>query len=179
MIKRNRIEQLLDIIYYGEFSKFNEAHRKIVTWYTWLGIRTHATYQSLACFVMICMTIGLYFDDKAGKDRQLPVDAWFYVNSTVSPNFEIISSYQCISITLGAIHNIAMDSLITHMMTTACCQLQILSYNLITHEEGAKTDTMDLEDCIYHHNYVIKYTKKYSNNTRVIKFSCLFNLIKF
>ncbi|KAG7199457.1 hypothetical protein KM043_014083 [Ampulex compressa] len=71
------------------------------------------------------------------------MEGWYPCNVTATPAFEIISSHQGIAITIACFHNVAMDTLVTGLITVACCQLTLLSENL------ASISNIDNEESIY------------------------------
>lgn len=74
----------------------------------------------------------------AGRSRQLPMEGWYPYNTTMTPAFEITAAHQGIAIIIACFHNVAMDTLMTGLITVACSQLAILERNItsIDNEEG-------------------------------------------
>lgn len=74
----------------------------------------------------------------AGRSRQLPMEGWYPYNTTTTPAFEITAAHQGIAIIIACFHNVAMDTLMTGLITVACSQLAILERNItsIDNEEG-------------------------------------------
>ncbi|XP_076547643.1 odorant receptor 10 isoform X2 [Osmia lignaria lignaria] len=64
------------------------------------------------------------------RSKELAMEGWYPYNTTSTPAFEITSSYQAVAIFLCCINNVAIDTLITGLITVACCQLAILSSNI-------------------------------------------------
>ena len=112
------------------FNRDNDKYEWIVTYYTWQGIFHHIVYQSFGGISIIfwgCTPI-LYLVN--GASKQLPNVGWFPYNVTSTPAFEITSLHQFIVVLTSCINNVAIDTLITGLIITACCQLTILNYNI-------------------------------------------------
>ncbi|EFN81058.1 hypothetical protein EAI_05805 [Harpegnathos saltator] len=100
--------------------------------YTWKGLLHHATYQSFGATAVLCWGFTPIADLIAGRARRLPMEGWYPYNVTRTPAFEITAGHQGVACIIACCHNVAMDTLITGLITVACCQLAILEQNIIS-----------------------------------------------
>ncbi|KAK9306899.1 hypothetical protein QLX08_002540 [Tetragonisca angustula] len=194
-----RIKDLIDITNTEMFNRDNNKYERIITYYTWQGIFHHIAYQSFGGIAVIswgCTPI-LYLANKASK--QLPMAGWFPYNVTSTPAFEITCLHQLIVVFISCINNIAIDTLITGLIMTACCQLTILNYNIssiyctvekehiiLSDNFGIGTLTLevynklyeDLKHCVKHSIMIFDFSKQIQNIfSTLIFFQLLVNCI--
>ncbi|XP_014473562.1 PREDICTED: odorant receptor Or1 [Dinoponera quadriceps] len=125
-----RIQALLDKANSHAFHRQDEAHQDLLTSYTWKGLFHHAAYQSFGATAVFCWGFTPIADLIAGRSRRLPMEGWYPYNVTGTPAFEITAGHQGVAIIIACFHNVAMDTLITGLITVACCQLAILERNI-------------------------------------------------
>nr|XP_034189642.1 odorant receptor Or1-like [Osmia lignaria] len=128
--RHNRIKDLTDITRSKIFSQDNDKYEEIVTHYTWQGIFHHIAYQSFGLMAVISWGVTPVLNILTQRSKELAMEGWYPYNTTSTPAFEITSSYQAVAIFLCCINNVAIDTLITGLITVACCQLAILSSNI-------------------------------------------------
>ncbi|KAI4490967.1 hypothetical protein M0802_010543 [Mischocyttarus mexicanus] len=126
LYRQKRIEKLLNIIKNDMFIRNDINYGYTVTRYTWQGIFHHIAYQSFGTVAVLCWGFTPIADLIAGRSRRLPMEGWYPYNVTVTPAFEITSLHQAVAIFVACFHNVAMDTLVTGLITVACCQLSIL-----------------------------------------------------
>ncbi|XP_015184251.1 PREDICTED: uncharacterized protein LOC107070501 [Polistes dominula] len=124
--RQKRIRNLLNIIKNDIFARNEINYGYTVTRYTWQGIFHHIAYQSFGTVAVLCWGFTPIADLIAGRSRRLPMEGWYPYNVTVTPAFEITSLHQAVAIFVACFHNVAMDTLVTGLITVACCQLSIL-----------------------------------------------------
>lgn len=154
-----------------------------MTRYTWQGIFHHIAYQSFGTVAVLCWGFTPIADLIAGRSRKLPMEGWYPYNVTVSPAFEITSLHQAVAIFVACFHNVAMDTLVTGLITVACCQLSILSQTLASienHHQSKKSNIIKemndcseeekicydvpyetLKRCVIHNNVIFRYVLTY------------------
>lgn len=130
--RQRRIQALLDLANSPVFSRYDKKHQDLLIKYTWKGIFHHATYQSFGAVAVFCWGITPITNLIAGRSRQLPMEGWYPYNVTRTPVFEITAAHQGIAIIIACFHNVALDTLVTGLITVACCQLAILERNIIS-----------------------------------------------
>lgn len=123
---------LLDIAESPTFNRHDKTHQDLLISYTRKGLFHHAIYQSFGATAVFCWGFTPIADMIAGRSRRLPMEGWYPYNVTKTPAFEFTASHQAIAITIACFHNVAMDTLITGLITVACCQLAILERNIIS-----------------------------------------------
>lgn len=128
--RHKRIKDLTDITRSKIFSQDNDKYEEIVTHYTWQGIFHHIAYQSFGLMAVISWGVTPVLNMLTQRSKELAMEGWYPYNTTSTPAFEITSSYQAVAIFLCCINNVAIDTLITGLITVACCQLAILSSNI-------------------------------------------------
>ncbi|XP_032675945.1 odorant receptor Or1-like [Odontomachus brunneus] len=127
-----RIKALLDISNSHVFNRHDKTHQDLLISYTWKGLFHHAAYQSFGAIAVFCWGFTPIADLIAGRSRRLPMEGWYPYNVTRTPAFEITAGHQGVAIIIACFHNVAMDTLITGLITVACCQLAILKRNIIS-----------------------------------------------
>ncbi|XP_028046728.1 odorant receptor Or1 [Monomorium pharaonis] len=127
---QTRIQTLLDAANSPMFSRYDKKHEDILVRYTWKAIFHHAIYQSFGGIAVFCWGFTPISDLIAGRSRRLPMEGWYPYNTTATPAFEITAAHQGIAIIIACCHNVAMDTLMTGLITVACSQLAILERNI-------------------------------------------------
>lgn len=123
---------LLDTANSPAFSRYDKKHKDLLISYAWKGIFHHAVYQSFGGMAVFCWGFTPIADLVAGRSRRLPMEGWYPYNTTATPAFEITAAHQGIAIIIACFHNVAMDTLMTGLITVACSQLAILERNIIS-----------------------------------------------
>ncbi|KYM98886.1 Odorant receptor 46a, isoform A [Cyphomyrmex costatus] len=136
--RQTRIQTLLDIADSSAFSRYDKKYEDLLISYAWKGIFHHAIYQSFGGIAVFCWGFTPVADLIAGRSRQLPMEGWYPYNTTATPAFEITATHQGIAIIIACFHNVAMDTLMTGLITVACCQLAILERNIISIDNKEK-----------------------------------------
>ncbi|EZA58248.1 ObirOr5-C1 [Ooceraea biroi] len=177
--RQKRIQALLDTA--NSLSR-DELHQDLLREYTWKGLFHHAVYQSFGAVAVFCWGFTPISDLIAGRSRQLPMEGWYPYNTTTSPAFEITAAHQGIAISIACFHNVAMDTLITGLITVACCQLAILERNILSIDnekivcvvqndiqddqgnsdvpEGTLSPNQQLKRCAMHNNLIYNFTRE-------------------
>nr|QHN69092.1 odorant receptor 6 [Sirex noctilio] len=109
------------------------------------------------------------------------MDGWYPYNITKSPAFEVTCAHQFIAVSMCCFHNVALDTLVTGLITIACCQLEQLKYKIITIEDDSNAKSIltgyqgmqtskihesndrayeELGKCIEHNNVIVNFTKE-------------------
>ncbi|XP_020281437.1 odorant receptor Or1-like isoform X2 [Pseudomyrmex gracilis] len=177
LTRQSRIRALLDLTSSPAFN--HKAHHDLFVTYTWKGLFHYAAYQSFGATAVFCWGITPIADLLAGRSRQLPMEGWYPYNVTRTPAFEITSAHQGIAIIIACFHNVAMDTLITGMITVVCCQLAILERNIVsignekTNGSSARNDKSQLliaekrvlfyrslKQCAVHSNMIHHFTRE-------------------
>lgn len=122
--RQTRIQALLDMANSHAFNRHDKMHQDLLISYTWKGLFHHTAYQSFGAIAVFCWGFTPIADLVAGR--------WYPYNVTRTPVFEITAGHQGIAIIIACFHNVAMDTLITGLITVACCQLAILERNIIS-----------------------------------------------
>ncbi|KAI4483601.1 hypothetical protein M0804_007861 [Polistes exclamans] len=89
------------------------------------------------------------------KERQLTFRVWLPFDAYMTPLvYYLTYVHQMLSLTLGAIIHVALDTLICNLLITICCQIKLLENRLskITNE---RKNILKL--CIRHHESIYKY----------------------
>ncbi|XP_035740898.1 odorant receptor Or1-like [Vespa mandarinia] len=177
LYRQKRIQNLLDITKNEIFVRHNIKYEYIVTQYTWKGIFHHIAYQSFGTVAVLCWGFTPIADLIAGRSRRLPMEGWYPYNVTVTPAFEITSLHQAVAIFVACFHNVAMDTLVTGLITVACCQLSILSQTVTSIENYEREEKSNikiineekncydvpyemLKRCIIHNNVIFSFTNE-------------------
>lgn len=164
----------MDITKSDTFVQHNIDYERIVTQYTWQGIFHHIAYQSFGTVAVLCWGFTPIADLIAGRSRRLPMEGWYPYNTTATPAFEIISVHQAVAIFVACFHNVAMDTLVTGLITVACCQLSILSQTIASVQNNEEKDERNvinnvatkneydvpyeiLKKCVKHGNVIFRY----------------------
>jgi hypothetical protein len=137
---------------------------------------TYLMFWALVFMSLLMWTISPLIDS-SGKDRQLPLPAWYPYNTTISPYYEITYVCQVISMWFLATANMNMDSLIAALMMYVGTQCDILCDDLKnlpkTHKpRDNETDfNRSLTSCIAHHKEILRYevTKRKSSFFNVLE----------
>ncbi|XP_070150402.1 odorant receptor Or1 isoform X3 [Polyergus mexicanus] len=194
LCRQKRIRALLDIANSPAFSRHDKKNQDLLISYTWKGIFHHAVYQSFGAIAVFCWGITPITDLIAGRSRQLPMEGWYPYNVTRTPAFEITAGHQGIAIIIACFHNVALDTLITGLITVACCQLAILERNIISIDmgksmqndkdkssflaEGKVLSYQQLRRCIIHNNMIFLFTREIQDIfSTIIFFQFLSNCI--
>ncbi|XP_067205636.1 odorant receptor Or1-like isoform X3 [Linepithema humile] len=172
-----RIQALLDIANSPVFHRHDKTHQDLLKSYTKKSIFHHAVYQSFGAIAVFCWGFTPLADLIAGRSRRLPMEGWYPYNTTTTPAFEITAGHQGVAVIIACFHNVAMDTLMTGLITVACCQLAILERNImsINNEESVSkmqnkntlfiTDEkalcyQRLKKCTVHSNIIFHFTKE-------------------
>ncbi|CAL1681631.1 unnamed protein product [Lasius platythorax] len=194
LCRQERIQTLLDIANGPAFSRHDKKYQDLLMRYTWKGIFHHAAYQSFGAIAVFCWGITPITDLIAGRSRQLPMDGWYPYNVTRTPVFEITAAHQGIAIIIACFHNVALDTLVTGLITVACCQLAILERNIISIDneksmqsdkdqsfnlvEGKILSYRQLKQCAVHSNMIFLFTREIQDIfSTIIFFQFLSNCI--
>ncbi|KAI4478998.1 hypothetical protein M0804_011460 [Polistes exclamans] len=149
--RQKRIRNLLNIIKNDIFARNDINYGDTVIRYTWQGIFHHIAYQSFGTVAVLCWGFTPIADLIAGRSRRLPMEGWYPYNVTVTPAFEITSLHQAVAIFVACFHNVAMDTLVTGLITVACCQLSILCQTVASiknyQEEKQINIVKNVNDC--------------------------------
>ncbi|XP_071560967.1 odorant receptor Or1 isoform X1 [Temnothorax nylanderi] len=196
--RQARIQALLDIANSPAFSRYDKVHEDLLISYTWKGLFHHAVYQSFGGIAVLCWGFTPIADLVAGRSRRLPMEGWYPYNTTATPAFEITAAHQGIAIIIACFHNVAMDTLMTGLITVACSQLAILERNIISinneesiHEvqnnndknkllavEGRALSYQLLKRCAVHNNMIFHFTNEIQDIfSTVIFFQFLSNCV--
>ncbi|XP_043260231.1 odorant receptor Or2-like isoform X1 [Colletes gigas] len=180
LCRHKRIENLIDTTKSKMFSRDNVKYSHIVTHYTWKGIFHHIAYQSFGGMAVLCWGITPFADLLAGRTKKLPIEGWYPFNVTITPAFEITCLHQAVAVIICCFNNVAIDTLITGLITIACCQLTVLNRNITlinseTKKLIAPRDTIDkqkfteqtsdksyedLKLCVEHSNMIFNFSKE-------------------
>ncbi|XP_078039725.1 odorant receptor Or1 [Augochlora pura] len=181
--RHKRIQRLIDMTKSKLFSRDNVKYERIVTHYTWQGIFHHIAYQFFGTMAVVSWGATPVIDLLSKRSKELPLLGWYPYNTTASPAFEITAFYQGVAIIICCFNNIAIDTLITGLITIACCQLTILNRNIaslnnedkqfISIESGknitkpveqtCETQYNDLKICVEHSNMIFDFSKEVQN----------------
>ncbi|KYM79613.1 Odorant receptor Or1 [Atta colombica] len=175
--RQARIQTLLDTADSAAFSRYDKEYEDLLINYTWKGIFHHAIYQSFGGIAVFCWGFTPIADFVAGRSRQLPMEGWYPYNTTATPAFEITAAHQGIAIIIACFHNVAMDTLMTGLITVACCQLAILERNIISIDNKASIRGMQndkplerntlayqlLKRCAMHSNMIFHFISEIQN----------------
>lgn len=115
------------------FNRDNDKYERIITRYSWQGIFHHTIYQTFAGIAVISwvyMPVRNMFDGPNNSTKELPMPGWYPYNIESTPGFDIACMHQFVVYILSCINNVAIDSLITGLIITACCQLKLLHCNI-------------------------------------------------
>ncbi|XP_076685625.1 odorant receptor 22b isoform X1 [Andrena cerasifolii] len=163
------------------FSRDNTKYERIVTYYTWHGIFHHIAYQSFGGMAVFCWGMTPIADLLAGRSKQLPMGGWYPYNVTATPAFEITSLHQTVAIIICCFNNVAIDTLVTGFITAACCQLTLLSRNIVSISSKVKKPLSssdhigksavndcngtyeDLKLCVRHSNMIFDFAREIQN----------------
>ncbi|XP_023287517.1 odorant receptor Or2-like [Orussus abietinus] len=177
---QKRIQLLLDTVNSEMFNRCNDKYKYILNYYTWSGIFHHIAYQSFGTVAVVCWGFTPIANIITGKGRHLPMDGWYPYDTTKTPAFEITCLHQSVAVIIGCFHNVAMDTLVTGLLTVACCQLEILKCNIyslgkqehseefsisegIKDQDSPETVLYTLKRHIQHHNVIISFVKEIEN----------------
>nr|XP_050864461.1 odorant receptor Or1-like [Vespula vulgaris] len=185
LYRQKRIQNLLDITRNEIFARHNIKYKCTVTQYTWQGIFHHIAYQSFGTVAVLCWGFTPIADLIAGRSRRLPMEGWYPYNVTVTPAFEITSLHQTVAIFVACFHNVAMDTLVTGLITVACCQLSILSQIVASIKNYKQVEKIDiiknindcsqeeknyydvpyetLKRCVIHNNVIFSFINEIQN----------------
>ncbi|XP_063925943.1 uncharacterized protein LOC135139574 [Zophobas morio] len=96
------------------------------------------------------------------RDKQLPLIAWYFYDSTVSPLYEITYVYQSIGTVFLVISTINMDALILALMSYIVAQCDNLcdSFKYITIDKRCDVIKTKIVECITHHKTILRYSKR-------------------
>lgn len=130
--RQPRIQALVDTANSAVFSRYDEKYKDLLMSYSWKAIFHHAIYQSFGGIAVFCWGFTPIADLVAGRSRRLPMEGWYPYNTTTTPVFEITAGHQGIAIIIACCHNVAMDTLMTGLISVACSQLAILERNIIS-----------------------------------------------
>ncbi|XP_012149241.1 odorant receptor Or1 isoform X2 [Megachile rotundata] len=176
-----RIKDLTDITRSETFIQDNGKYEKIVRHYTWQGVFHHIAYQSFGLMAVISWGVTPVLNLLTQRSKELSMEGWYPYNTSSTPAFEITSSYQAVAIFLCCINNVAIDTLITGLITIACCQLAILSSNIASLNCAENTEPIginnntdleistsknynklyeDLKSCVEHSNMIFDFSKQ-------------------
>lgn len=144
-----RIQALLDTANSPVFHRHDKVHQDLLKSYTKKGIFHHAVYQSFGAIAVFCWGFTPIADLIAGRSRRLPIEGWYPYNTTTTPAFEITAGHQGIGIILACFHNVAMDTLMTGLITVACCQLAILERNIMSINNEKSISGMQSKDTLF------------------------------
>ncbi|KAK2578694.1 hypothetical protein KPH14_011662 [Odynerus spinipes] len=148
LYRQKHIQNLLDITKSETFIRHNINCESTVIRYTWQGIFHHIAYQSFGTVAVLCWGFTPIADFIAGRSRRLPMEGWYPYNVTTTPAFEITSLHQAVAIFVACFHNVAMDTLVTGLITVACCQLSILSQTIASVQNNQQRDEKSVTDDI-------------------------------
>ncbi|XP_053980791.1 odorant receptor Or2-like isoform X1 [Hylaeus volcanicus] len=178
--RHKRIQNLVDVTESEMFSRDNAKYRCIVTRYTWQGIFHHIAYQSFGGMAVFTWGFTPIANLLTGRSKQLPMEGWYPYNVTNTPAFEITSLDQAITIIICCFNNVAIDTMITGLITIACCQLTILNQNIASINNETKRQSIskdivdgkkctedschgaykDLKRCVEHSNMIFDFSKE-------------------
>nr|XP_031847960.1 odorant receptor Or1-like isoform X3 [Nomia melanderi] len=182
--RHSRIRDLVNVTRSEMFNRDNVKYERIVTHYTWQGIFHHIAYQTFGALAVTVWGITPVLDYLTGGSKHYPVEGLYPYNVTATPAFEITCSYQAVAIILCCLNNVAIDTLITGLITIACCQLTILNRNisslniktdqqLITLKGDANPGKFatqldnesykNLKICIKHSNMIFDFSREIQN----------------
>ncbi|XP_031847961.2 odorant receptor Or1 isoform X4 [Nomia melanderi] len=182
--RHSRIRDLVNVTRSEMFNRDNVKYEQIVTHYTWQGIFHHIAYQTFGALAVTVWGITPVLDYLTGGSKHYPVEGLYPYNVTATPAFEITCSYQAVAIILCCLNNVAIDTLITGLITIACCQLTILNRNisslnietdqqLITLKGDANPGKFatqldnesykNLKICIKHSNMIFDFSREIQN----------------
>jgi hypothetical protein len=128
------------------FHRHDKTHQDLLKTYTKKGIFHHVIYQSFGAIAVLCWGFTPIADLIAGRSRRLPIEGWYPYNTTTTPAFELTAGHQGVAVTIACSHNVAMDTLMTGLITVACCQLAILERNIMSINNKKSVSEMQNED---------------------------------
>ncbi|KAJ3663324.1 hypothetical protein Zmor_007615 [Zophobas morio] len=92
--------------------------------------------------------------------KQLPLDAWYFYDTTTSPLYEITYFYQCVAIIFLLVCTINIDSLILALMIYIIGQCDNLCDSLKHLEVDEKQNVHKrIIDCIKHHKKILSFAQ--------------------
>ncbi|RLZ02262.1 Odorant receptor 43 [Cephus cinctus] len=148
------IAMLVGSIYYKardpEEIKIQEKFNNIL----WLNSRR---YLILVTTSVLSNSIGSLFSHL--KHRTLPYKVWLPYSLSSLKLFWLSYIHQCASLSIAAYINVTTDLFIIGMMIQICEQFEILKHRLIStncEKTSSKSNGTILEECIRHHNYIIR-----------------------
>lgn len=130
--RQARIQALVDTANSPAFNRYDEEYKDLLISYSWKAVFHHAIYQSFGGIAVFCWGFTPVADLIAGRSRQLPMEGWYPYNTTATPAFEITAGHQGVSIIIACCHNVAMDTLMTGLISVVCAQLAILERNIMS-----------------------------------------------
>ncbi|XP_033325709.2 odorant receptor Or1 isoform X1 [Megalopta genalis] len=181
--RHKRIQRLVGMTSSELFSRDNLKYERIVTHYTWQGIFHHIMYQFFGTMAVVSWGATPVIDLLSERSKKLPLLGWYPYNTTASPAFEITALYQAVTIFICCFNNIAIDTLVTGLITIACCQLTILNRNIASLnnedkqlisiesrnnikkpvEQTCNKQYNDLKICVDHSNMIFEFSKEVQN----------------
>ncbi|KAI4502476.1 hypothetical protein M0802_002388 [Mischocyttarus mexicanus] len=91
------------------------------------------------------------------KVRQLTFRVWLPFDAYMTPLvYYLTYIHQMVSLTLGAIIHVALDTLICNLLINICCQIKLLE-NRLTKITNERKNILKL--CIRHHESIYKYAE--------------------
>ncbi|CAH1109886.1 unnamed protein product [Psylliodes chrysocephalus] len=104
---RLRVRKLINCLNQPIFQPQSDKQRTTLTNY--IKLSKFASFSFLTAGVLTCIFWATYpFTE---DELKLPLAGWFPFDTTVSPNFELAYTYQCMATTLNGITIISIDTL--------------------------------------------------------------------
>ncbi|KAI4483600.1 hypothetical protein M0804_007860 [Polistes exclamans] len=153
VINRNNIVNLISSLTEEPYKPSNEVETRIQTKFNELSrFNTHSYAFLISLSVSNFLFSSLVSDF---KERQLTFRVWLPFDAYMTPLvYYLTYVHQLLSLTLGAIIHVALDTLICNLLITICCQIKLLE-NRLTKITNERTNILKL--CIRHHESIYKY----------------------
>ncbi|XP_063925823.1 odorant receptor Or1-like [Zophobas morio] len=126
----------------------------------------YGVYVTIVCSIVFMWSINPFLTGGV-QQYELPFDAWYPVQITVSPNYEILYAYQLVCIWPISMGNINLDSLIFAVMMYIRTQCDILCDDLRKLEDN-EAFNRKLISCIRHHKAILRFAQDSNNFFSVI-----------
>ncbi|XP_050351057.1 odorant receptor 94a-like [Nymphalis io] len=129
------------------------------------------TTKQLALYFALSYTTVLGWASSAEKN-QLPLRAWYPYDTSKTPTYQLTYAHQTIAVSLAAVVNICLDTLVTSLIAQCRCRLRLLALSLRNlcddleiSDKGVMTDASNtivserLQNCVLRHQTVLAQTR--------------------
>ncbi|XP_046739556.1 odorant receptor Or1-like [Diprion similis] len=141
LIRRERVEKLVENLLQRDFLPKHNAHRDILTLTVKVVNRDNILFILMCASTVIGWAIVPMVD--SARPRRLPLKTWFPFDISNSPIFEVIYAYQTAAVMMNAFMNAMMDTFASSLMALAGAQLDMLRHDL---SNLGREDEEDEED---------------------------------